>query len=82
MKFIVILLLGVNLLFALVDINTASKKELSGLPGIGTSKSDAIILYRKEHCFKTIKELSNVKGIGDKTIEKNKNNLTASACKK
>jgi len=82
MKILVIILLSLSLLFSSVDINTASKKELITLKGIGTSKADAIISYRDKNCFKSVKDFSKVKGIGKKTIEKNIKNLTASKCKK
>lgn len=76
------MLLGLSVLFGAVDINTASKKELTGLNGIGVTKAEAIISYRKANCFKNIKELVNVKGIGSKTVEKNMSNLLVSPCKK
>jgi len=81
MKFLIMLVVSFGLLFSSVDINTASADELTTLNGIGDTKAEAIIAYRKGHCFKTINELSNVKGIGNKTIEKNKADLTASECK-
>ena len=81
MKFFIVMLLGISFLFGSVDINTASKKELSGLHGIGAKKAEAIITYRDENCFKSVKELAKVKGIGNKTVEKNISNLTASSCK-
>jgi competence protein ComEA len=51
-----------------VDINKADADTLSkGLNGIGPKKAEAIIQYRKEHGdFKTLKDLENVKGIGEK----------------
>jgi|LGOV01.1.fsa_nt_gb competence protein ComEA len=82
MKLFVIIALGVSLLFGTVDINTASKKELSGLHGVGATKAEAIIVYRDVNCFKSVKELANVKGIGSTTVKKNITNLTASPCKK
>ena len=81
MKFFIMLVVSFGILFSSVDINTANTDELSSLNGIGNSKAQAIIAYRKGHCFKNINELSNVKGIGAKTIEKNKLNLTVSTCK-
>jgi len=57
--------------FAAVNINTASKAELETLNGIGASKATAIIKYRKENGnFKSVNDLSNIKGIGPKIIEK------------
>ena len=81
MKFFAMMILGFSLMFGAVDINTADKKELVTLNGIGASKADAIITYRETHCFKTLHELTQVKGIGSKTIEKNANNLSVSKCK-
>jgi len=81
MKILVSLVLSFGLLFSSVDINTASEKEFTSLKGIGMSKAKTIVEYRKGHCFKTLEELANVKGIGLKTIEKNRENLTASKCK-
>jgi competence protein ComEA len=53
-----------------------------GLKGIGAKKADAILTYRKGHCFKTVDALTEVKGIGNKFIEKNKKDLVAGKCKK
>jgi competence protein ComEA len=64
-----------------VDINTAGKKELTSLNGIGAKKAEAIIAYRDNNCFKSVDELTKVKGIGKKIIDKNTDNLEASACK-
>nr|MDA3907900.1 helix-hairpin-helix domain-containing protein [Sulfurimonas sp.] len=64
MKFLVVMVLGLSLLFGAVDINTASKKELSSLNGVGAKKAEAIITYRKANCFKKVKDLAKVKGIG------------------
>jgi len=82
MKVLVMLVLGMSFLFGAVDINSASVKELSSLHGIGKMKAEAIVAYRKGHCFKNISELSLVKGIGSKTVQKNKADLKAGACKK
>ena len=82
MKILAIIVLGVSILFGAVDINTANQKELSSLNGIGVKKADAIIEYRSSNCFKNVDELSHVKGIGNKTVEKNRDNLTISECKK
>ena len=82
MKILAMILVSVTLMFGSVDINTADKKELITLHGVGAKKADMILSYRDIKCFKNVAELVNVKGIGKKTILKNKKNLTASACKK
>ena len=60
----------------LVNINSASQKELESLPGIGPSFASAIISYREENNgFTTIEELMAVSGIGPKTFEKIKDKI-------
>ena len=60
-----------------VNINTADAKTISAsLSGIGINKAEAIVKYRTEKgVFKTPEELANVKGIGAKTVEKNKKDI-------
>tara|TARA_B100000378_G_C17905574_1_gene364258 strand:+ start:191 stop:589 length:399 start_codon:yes stop_codon:yes gene_type:complete len=54
-----------------VNLNRALKSELITLPGIGPALADRIIAYRDEFgTFKTIDDLRNVKGVGDKSLEK------------
>lgn len=54
-----------------VNINTADSDELQKLPGIGSVKAEAIIEYRIENgSFRSVDDLINVKGIGEKTLEK------------
>lgn len=60
----------------LVNLNTADEMALSTLPGIGPSKAQAIVAYRDENgSFKSIDELKNVSGIGEKTFEKLKDSI-------
>jgi len=66
-----------NIITTKVSINTATKNELMTLEGIGSSKAEAIINYRKENGrFNSIEEIQNVKGIGKTIYEKIKNNIT------
>lgn len=63
-----------------VDINTADAETLMRvLDGIGEKKAIAIIEFRKKHGpFKDIIELNQVDGIGEKTIEKNRDKIVLS----
>ena len=61
-----------------VNINKANAEELAAaLFNIGESKSEAIVKYREENGTFTSKEqLLNIKGIGESTLEKNKDLIT------
>lgn len=60
-----------------ININTASAGELDSLPGIGPAYAGRIIEYRQSHGgFKTLEEVMNVKGIGQKTFEKFRDQIT------
>lgn len=61
----------------LVNINTATKEELLTIKGIGESKADNILKYRKENGnFKNIEDIKNVDGIGETLYEQIKIYLT------
>ena len=63
-----------------LNLNTATKAELMMLPGIGDSTADAIIMYREQNgSFKSVDDLDNVKGIGDKKMEKLTDQVTVSS---
>lgn len=70
-----------SFLFSGVDINSASLLELKTLKGVANVKASAIVEFRKGHCFKKVNELILVKGIGTKTVSKNKDNLIVGSCK-
>jgi competence protein ComEA len=64
------------LLFSSININRANSAQLQTLNGIGPTKAQEIINYRKSHGgFKTVEELVNVKGIGPKTLIKMKSQV-------
>jgi competence protein ComEA len=55
---------------AKVNLNTATQAQLEALPGIGPSYAQAIIAERQARGgFKSVNELRNVRGIGDKRFE-------------
>ena len=64
-----------------VDINTASAAELNQvLVNVGPSKAQAIIEHRQANGpFKSVEELALVKGIGLKTVERNRDLIEARA---
>jgi competence protein ComEA len=54
-----------------IELNAATLEQLDSLPGIGESKAKAILAYRLEKgSFKQIEDLKEVKGIGEKMLEK------------
>lgn len=60
-----------------VNINTADAATLADvLTGVGLAKAEAIIAYRKEHGgFKSVEQLSEVKGIGEKLVKANQERI-------
>lgn len=64
-----------------VNINTADAATIAdGLNGIGEAKARAIVEYREKNGpFKSADELVNVKGVGLKTVEKNRELIRTSA---
>ena len=64
-----------------VDINTASAEALAeAIHGVGLKRARAIVLHREEHgAFESVDQLAQVQGIGTKTIERNRDRLTAVA---
>lgn len=68
-----------------VNINTATPSELQAAlkgTGVGKAKVEKIIEYREKNGgFKSVEELNEVKGIGDKTMEKLRERVTVSGGK-
>lgn len=53
-----------------IDLNAATQAQLMTLPGIGEVLSRRIIDYREENGpFRTVGDLMNVEGIGEKRME-------------
>jgi competence protein ComEA len=60
-----------------ININHATSEELQNLTGIGPSKAEAIIAYREENGpFTSPEGLLEVSGIGEKSFEKIKEEIT------
>lgn len=61
----------------IININMATQAELETLPGIGPSFAQRIIDYRQENGgFKSTEEVQAVSGIGEKTFEKIKDQIS------
>lgn len=84
MKLLHTILFTLGLLFSsatfaeTVNINTATAEQIATtMTGVGDSKAKAIVKYRATHGkFKSLQELENISGIGEKTIEKNRDKIT------
>lgn len=60
-----------------VNMNTATAEQFTVLPGVGPKLAARIVEHRqKAGSFKTVQELLNVKGIGEKNFEKIQGYLT------
>ena len=60
-----------------VDLNAATAAELMTLPGIGETKAEAILSYRREHgSFANIEDIKKITGIKDGVYEKIKDGIT------
>ena len=64
---------------AAVNINTATKEELTTLKGISEKRAQEIINYRTKHgSFKTVDDLGKVPGIGPGILKQIRSNITVS----
>ncbi|KGQ17740.1 ComEA-related DNA uptake protein [Lysobacter dokdonensis DS-58] len=64
-----------------VDINSADAKTIDRvLLNIGPSKAEAIVAHREANGpYKSLEQLAKVKGIGLKTVEKNRDRIQLGA---
>ena len=71
---LITLSLFINAAMAAVNVNSADAETIAKeLKGIGMAKAQAIVEYRKANGqFETVEQLTEVKGIGLKTVEKNR----------
>ena len=53
-----------------LNINNASFEDLVKVPGIGPKTASLILERRQREKFKSIEELKEIKGIGDKKLQK------------
>jgi competence protein ComEA len=60
-----------------VNVNTADAATIAAeLKGVGLSKAQAIVEYRKKHGpFRSAEDLTLVKGIGERTLDLNKSDI-------
>ena len=68
----------INIKSNLININTADLQLLDEIQGVGPVTAENIILFRETNGkFKTVEDIKNVDGIGDKTYEKLKTQICA-----
>jgi competence ComEA-like helix-hairpin-helix protein len=61
----------------LININTATEQELATLSEVGEVKARAIVEFREKYgYFRSIDELTLVEGIGELTVEANRDRIT------
>ncbi len=67
-----------------VNVNQADAQTIAtSLDGVGLSKAKAIVAYRTEHGpFKSVDELTSVKGMGAKTLARNRDAIHLSGATK
>lgn len=67
-----------------VNINTADAETLTmEIKGVGEKRAQAIIQHREAHGpFESVDDLVTVKGIGEKLVEMNRDNMTVNMNRK
>lgn len=65
-----------------IDLNQATMEQLQTLPGIGPELAQRILAYRTESgSFKSVEDLMNVKGIGERKLSKLRDRVTVGSPK-
>ncbi len=83
MPLIFLFLVSFGFTFKPIDLNKVTFEELRDLPGIGSYLALKILEYRNSQgCFKSLDELKNIKGIGEKRFNIIKNFLFVGPCEK
>jgi competence protein ComEA len=81
-KFLLVIFIGLaiyGVAVAAVNINTATKEELTSLKGIGDKRAQDIIDYRtKNGPFKTVDDLEKVPGVGPGIMKQIRSQVTVS----
>ena len=77
--FVLAICLGFSLMASAeqININTADVKTLTReLVGVGKTRAEAIVNYREKNGpFTSVDELTRVDGIGNRTVENNRQNI-------
>ena len=67
---------GGQALSQMVNLNTATKEQLMTLPGIGETKANSILEYRKEYgAFSAIEDIMKIQGIKQSVFERLKERI-------
>lgn len=67
-KLLALMVFSGSLLFASVNLQTASKEELMSIKGVGEKKAEQIIEYRKTNKISSPEDLKNIKGFGNNIV--------------
>jgi competence protein ComEA len=79
-KILFFMALSVSFLFSAMNLQTASKKDLMCINGIGAKKAEAILKYRKANKLKSADDLLKIKGFGKGVIANVKAGKKTVAC--
>ena len=57
-------------------LNSATETELIQLPGVGNATARRIIAFRNQHGFHRIEDIMQVSGVGEKTFQQIRDQIT------